>query len=490
MKQVAIIGAGVSGLACAHRLHELHRASGTDVRVTVFESAPRIGGCVRTEARDGFVLEKGPDSFLFDKPWVPALAERLGIADQLLNTQSGVSNTCVVKRGRLVPMPEGFFMIAPTRWSSFAATPLFSLAGKARAASEMIIPPRRLDDDESVASFIRRRFGSEMLDRVGQPLVAGIHAGDPERLSARAAMPQFVELERRHGSVIRGLLKTRIKRHGANASASASASAGPAAARRRTMFVSFKGGMAALTDALAARLPEGTIRLNARVSLERLSAGGWALRSREGAAERFDAVCCAISATGASNLLRGVDHGLSERLRQTRFESMAVLNLAYRSTDFARPLRGFGFVVPAVEKRSITACTFSSQKFSGRAPAHHQLIRVFAGGALGQRFFEMDDADLKKEVVRDLGELLGVRSAPIFCDLARHARSQPQHDVGHAAAVAGIRESLQRLPGLHLTGSSYLGTGVSHCVQHAESEAEAIHASVLGTASRGGGKVE
>lgn len=477
MKRVAVIGAGVSGLACAFRLHELAKTNGAGLEVRVFDSADRPGGVVRTETRDGFVLERGPDAFISEKPWVQDLAGRLGIADRLINTTGGDKKTFVVRNGKFVPLPDGFRLIAPTRVRPFVTTPLFSALGKIRMASEILIPPRRVDSDESIANFIRRRFGSEALARVGQPMIAGIHSGDPERLSADAVIPYFKELEERHGSVLRGLLNG--MRHAAANRRGAVGASRAAGMPRPTFFVSFDKGMEALIGALAANLPRESVHLGASAAVQRLPSGEWGITREGDPLRRFDAVCLSVSARSASHLLRTEDPDLSERLGGVRFESTATLNLAYREEDIPTLPDGFGFVAPAAENRSFTACTFTTRKFTGRSPKGRALIRVFVGGAFGKKFFNMEERDLIAAVTADLRELLGIRTEPLFHLLSRHSGVLPQYEVGHKIWMSGVEAALKARRGLYLTGSSYLGTGVSNCVHYAEVAADRIYKDVM-----------
>jgi len=464
MKRVAVIGAGISGLACALRLEERAKDR-AELDVSVFDAAPRAGGSIRTENRDGFLLERGPDSFIFEKPWALDLCRTLGIEDRVLNTEGGNRKIFVVKKNRLVALPEGFYLIAPTRMTSFLASPLLSVAGKIRMASEVFVPRRLSEDDESVGSFIRRRFGAEALARVGQPMIAGIYSGDPERLSLSSTMSKFMELERRHGSVIRGLMK----KTGGNAVPRNVS--GP----RYGFFLSFDGGMETLTRAAASRLTKNALRLGSRVRIARGEEGRWAVSDGSGPARSFDAVCLTVGAAQAARLVRDVDPALADRMGELRFESVATLNLAYRRRQISHPLDSFGFVVPAVEKKSLTACTFSSLKYRGRAPEGHVLLRAFIGGAFGNEFFAMDDGDLIRAVTGDLKELLGIAGEPLFASLARHAEALPQYAVGHKRWAADVEERLKRHRNLFLTGASYRGTGITHCIHDARLEADRMY---------------
>lgn len=462
MKRVAVIGAGVAGLACAFRLKELARQGDAALEVTVYDSAARAGGSVATETRDGFVMEKGPDAFISEKPHVMGLCERLAIADRIISTRPENKHVLILKHGRFVKLPEGFYLVAPSRMAALVATPLFSWKGKVRMAAELAVPKRVSDADESVASFIGRRFGAEALDRVGQPMIAGIHSGDPERLSAAWTIPQFRDLESRHGSVIRGLMGRRRK----------SAAVQNASGARYGLFLSFREGMETLTRSLEHSVCED-LRLNAAVRLDK-TAGGWIIRVA-GENTAYDAICLASSARAAAKLLRDADVRLSERLSALRFESVLTLNLAYERCRVSHRLEAFGFVAPALEKMPFTACTFSSQKFAGRAPEGYTLLRAFIGGASGRAYFEMDDADLLRTVSRELDGLLGIRAAPLFSLISRHPEAIPQYDVDHRSWLADIEKAFSAHAGLYMTGSSYRGSGISNCVKDADTQAERIY---------------
>ncbi len=466
VKRVAVIGAGISGLTCALRLDELRKKNEIDFEVSIYDSAPRAGGSIETEIRDGFILEKGPDSFISEKPWVLDLCKKLGIDSKILDTQNENRKVFIAKKDKLISLPEGFYLIAPTRMASLMTTPLFSMLGKIRMASEVFIPRKPSDSDESIASFIRRRFGEEALERVGQPMIAGIYSGDPERLSLSATMPKFMDLERQHGSVIRGLIRN-SRQHKLTPKVS-----GP----RYGLFLSFGKGMETLVRAVSQKLPKETLCLNARVKIEGNEASGkWLLSDQNGRKQAFDAVCLSVSAAQAAILIRNVDPAFADKLGELYFESVATLNLAYKKKQIFHALDSFGFVVPAIEKKSLMACTFASQKYPNRSPKGYVLLRAFIGGAFGKEFFEMNDKDLKKMVTNDLGRLLGIVGEPRFYSLARYSKVLPQYAVNHKQWVSQIEESAKNHPGLFLTGASYRGTGITNCVKDAELEADKIY---------------
>jgi oxygen-dependent protoporphyrinogen oxidase len=326
--------------------------------------------------------------------------------------------------------------------------------------------------DESLAQFIRRRLGREALERVAQPMIGGIYTADPEKLSLQATMPRFIELERKHRSVIRALRKE---------------SAGPCRedqsqtqGARYSLFASFDRGMQVLVDRLADKLATIGIALRTRVTsvaLDRTSRQ-WQVRSEHGPAITVDAICLAVPAYVAASLLEETDVLLAAGLNQIRYESTATVNLAYRRADIPHPLDGFGFVVPFIEKRSLIACTFSSVKFAGRAPQDSVLLRAFVGGALQPEMVELEDTEMLSRVRADLRDLLGIRNAPLFSEVSRWRKSMPQYEIGHLARVNTIAERLATLPGLALTGNAYSGVGIPDCIRSGETAADSLFAAI------------
>ena len=368
----------------------------------MLDGADRVGGTIQTEHRDGFLVECGPDSFLSEKPWALALCRRLGVEDRLIRTDDRFRRTFVVHRGRLHPLPDGFQLLAPTRLWPLVSSRLFSWPGKLRMACDLVLP-RGGDPDESLGAFVRRRLGREALERVAQPLVAGIYTADPDELSLRATMPRFLEMERRERSVILALWR---------AARRAPAAAAGASGARWSLFVTFAGGMEDLVQTLAARLPAGAVRLKEHVTGVAREDGRWRIATAGGVAHEADALVLAPEAHQAARMLRYVDPGLAHLLEEIPYASSGTVSLAYRRADVRHPLDGFGFVVPHVERRPIIACTFSSVKYAGRAPEGHVLLRVFVGGALNEAVLEGDDATLVQTARDEIGPLLGITAEP------------------------------------------------------------------------------
>ncbi len=421
--------------------------------VLLLEASPRAGGCIRTLRREGFLLEEGPDSFLTTKPAILPLAEALTL--QPVGTNPQLRRSFVVRSGRLLPVPEGFYLMAPASLSGLWETPLFSVPGKLRMMMEPLVPARRDGKDESLAAFVRRRLGSEALTRFAQPMAGGIHTADPETLSMQAAFPQFLAMEREHGSLWKGLQN--LPR----------GTSGP----RYGLFASFAGGLQELVDALAASLPPGVLRTGAGVLRLSRDAGGWHLTLADGSLLEAGSLCVALGALAAARLLDDADPVLAAQLGGIACASTATLSLGFRREQVEHPLDGMGFVVPAAEGLSLLSCSFSSSKFPGRAPEGHVLMRAFAGGALRPDLFGLPDADLITAVLADLRKLLGISGDPVLTHLARHPVSMPQPRLGHLERVSRIEALEKDLGGLALCGNYLRGAGIPDCVASGEAAA-------------------
>ena len=456
--RIVVVGGGIAGLSAAHRLVELGESRRTPVDLILLEARDRLGGIISTERIDGYLVEGGPDSFLTEKPWGRALCDRVGLSHQLIPTQGGLRRTFVVHRGRLVPLPDGFLVLAPSRLGPVLRSPLLSWRGRLRLAMDLVLPKRRSGEDESVGTFVTRRFGRELLDRVVQPLVSAIYAAD----SLSAAMPQFAEMERQHGSVIRALRRTRDRSRAAGES-------GP----RWSLFVTLAGGMGDLVSAVARRLPPSAVRLRQRVASIARSSGPrpWRVTLADGPPVPADGVILAIPAPGAARLAAGWDPDLGRALAAIPYASSALVTLAYRRTEIDQALDGFGFVVPHAEGRQILAGTFSSLKYPGRAPDGAVLLRAFLGGAHAQDLLDRDDAALAAAAQQELEPLLGISASPHLVRVHRHVEAMPQYQVGHAGRVAAIEAGVARHPGLAVAGNAFSGVGIPDCIHSGEEAA-------------------
>jgi oxygen-dependent protoporphyrinogen oxidase len=471
VKRVVIIGAGIAGLTTAFSMREHGKGAAGDIEVLVIERSPRVGGNILTETVDGFVIEGGPDCFLSEKPWAMELAKRLGLEHRLLATNDETRKTFVYSGGRLHELPEGVILMVPTRIAPLAMSGLMTLRGKLRMAIEVFVPRRKDGSDETLGSFVRRRLGQEALDKIAEPLVAGVHAGDPETMSVRASFPRFVELEEQYGSLILGMLK-RMRR-----TKKAPAGRGPKAGGRVTMFMTLRGGLSELTGALEgalSRFEKTRIMTGAAATYVREKGGGYEIGLESGPSIEADAVVVTAPAYAASSLLSGLDQGLSQGLLSIPYASTATVSLGFRRSGIKHPLNGFGFVVPRSEKRGIMASTWTSVKFDHRAPEGHVLLRCFVGGSKDPSLLALDDAGMIRMALGELRLMMGIEAEPVLARVFRWKDSMPQYTVGHEARVASIEEAASRHPGLFLTGSAYRGIGISDNVRNAEVAAKKV----------------
>ena len=455
MKRVAVIGGGIAGLSAAWYLEKARR-SGAALQWTLFEKSARLGGVIQTERRDGYVLEAGPDSFLTIKPDASQLCRELGIAEQLISSNDFQRKTYILVRGKLVPIPDGLEFMVPTRVAPMATTSLFSFTTKLRMARERFSHTEAQKEDESVASFVRRHFGQEMVDRLADPLLSGVYGGSAEHLSVRAVLPRFVEMEREHGSLVRATLQARRARTHSN-------SASP------PLFTSLKNGMQQMVDALAAQLPAASLRLQRSVTLARRGQS-WRVGCT-GLDETFDAVLLAVPAPAASCMLKPVQTDLSAMLAKIPYTSSAAVLLAYKQTELPP---GFGFLVPRPENRKILACTFVHKKFSYRVPEGGVLLRCFFSSSRMPDLLERTDEDLQDIAQKELAGILGLNAKPEFVRTFRWGIAMAQYEVGHLERVAQMEDMLTALPGLHVIGNSFHGIGIPDCVKSGRMAAEKI----------------
>jgi oxygen-dependent protoporphyrinogen oxidase len=434
---VVVIGGGISGLSAAYEL----QARGRSVRV--LEAGSRPGGVIATERTGGWVIDAGPDSLLVQKPAAVALCRELGIADRLIST-TPPRTAFVLRDGRLHAISEGSFLGFPITVGALVRSPLFSVAGKARMAGELVVPRRTKEADESISEFVRRRFGREAVDYLAEPLLAGIHAGDVNRLSVRALFPRLVEAERQSGSVIRALRSLRVRPSPQGA------------------FVSLPGGCGELVDTLASALAPATITCDARVTAVERS-GVYGISWRAGRV-RARSVILAVPAYSAASLLRPFDEALADLCAAVPYASTATVAFGYRRDQVAHPLCGSGFVVPRTEGLALLAGTWVTSKWAGRAPEGHVLIRGFLGGGRDPGRLDAADEELIETVRREMHELLVISGAPLLIRLFRWTRQSPQYETGHLERVAAIERRLGGLPGIFVTGSGFRAIGIPDCI--------------------------
>jgi len=470
--RTAIIGGGIAGLAAAYELEQARRA-GKQIVYTLFESRDRLGGSLSSEVVDGAVLERGPDSFLTEKPAAAELCRELGIGAELTPSNDADRKTYIVIRNRLVPLPDGLMFLIPTKLIPTALTRLFSLPTKIRMGLELLHPPRPTGQDESVAALVERHFGREVVDRLADPLLSGIFGGDSAQLSARTVLPRLVEMESEYGSLTRGMLaahrKMRARMKDAAKRTARPANKNGSVTAARAIFTTMRGGMNQLVDALAVRLDPASVHLSTPVSGIEKVPDGWRVVA-SGKSEVFDSVILASPAWAAGELLGRIDPQLAEELRAIPYSSSITINLIYDESQLGRLPDGFGFLVPVVEGRSMLACTFVHRKFLGRTPPGKAVLRAFLGGMKNESLMAAPDAELLSTVRRELSEILGEKilpqsAEPLHSQVSRWPRAMAQYAVGHQERMARIHARVAALPGLQLAGNAYDGIGISDCIR-------------------------
>lgn len=452
---VAIIGGGIAGLSTAWYLQQ----PAQNLQYVLLEASNRWGGHIRTEHVDDFVIEAGPDSFITQKPWGVQLARELGIEHRLLGTNDAMRQVYVLNRGKPTPLPDGVLLIVPTKFTPFALSPLISPLGKLRMGMDLFIPPKRDGADETLADFVRRRLGSEALDKIAEPLLSGIYNAEADKQSLLATFPRFRALEEQYGSLTRGMIASRRNGHAQTSNNG-----------KLPAFMTLRDGVEEMVRALVAQL-RGDLRLSKPVQHIARENKNFVLTTND-AMVRAKNIVLATPAFVAADLLRDIAPNVARALQTIRYVSTGTLSLAYRLADLHRPLNGFGIVVPRSERRPINAITWSSCKFNHRAPAGFALLRVFFGGSRSPQTMELDDASLLDTVRDQLRELMGIESAPLFHRLYRWQRSNAQYDVGHLDRIAQLEQALP--PGLYLTGSAYRGVGIPDCIKQSQETAKRI----------------
>lgn len=461
-RRIAIIGGGITGLAAAFRVRELDPSA----NVTLFESAERVGGVLYTEPNPNYLLEHSADNFITNLPWGLDLCRRSGFESELIGTRPMGRRALVVFQGRTIPVPEAFVLLQPKKVWPVITTPLLSWRGKLRMLWEWFVPARRDGGDESLASFVTRRLGSEAFERLVQPLVGGIYTADATQLSLAATMPQFLEMERKHGGLLRAAWADRKK---------ASQAENESHGARYSLFNAPRQGMSSLVEHLAAQLPPGSIRLQTRVErLSRAADGTWSVGLAAGHDENFNAAIVALPAPAAARLLASVDGELSQSLQKIPYAGAVVALVGCRRAQLTHPLDGFGFVVPDAEGRKVISVSFSSQKYDGRASDDRVLLRVFLGGATRPEVLKWPDDEVCQVVLRELSELMGLSGEPELFKIRRWDGVMPQYHLGHLDLVASIEQRTAQIPGLALAGNAYRGVGIPQCVRSAEQAAERI----------------
>jgi len=472
MPKVIIIGGGIAGLAAAVHLKAGAKVYGKELDILVLEKSDRVGGKILTERIGDFLVEGGPDSFLPEKVQTVQLAKQLGLESEMLPSNDQFKGTFIYSGGRLHSLPEGVMLMVPTMFRPMVTSTLISWPGKLRMGMEMFIPKRRQQGDESLASFVTRRLGRECLEKIAEPLVAGIHTSNPDNMSVMATFPRFLQMEQKSGSLILGMLAAMKHRPHATLS-------GPAKGRpgtpKMTYFMSFRKGMQELSEACAAYLGPKAIRLGAPVSSIEPRGKGYAVTLAGGEVIEADQVMIGTAAYDAAEMIRGFAPEAAAQMQKIDWSSSANVSVAFKRSDIKVPLKGFGFIIPKLESRKINAATYSSVKWSYRAPDGMLMLRAFVGGGNREDLvYDLDDPAMVKNVLEELDVILGLKAEPQLARVYRWYKAMPKYTVGHLDRMDLLDRTISINPGIHLIGCSYRGIGIGGCVQEAQIAAEKI----------------
>jgi protoporphyrinogen/coproporphyrinogen III oxidase len=439
-----IIGGGISGLSAAYYL------SKAGIRPTLLERKPRVGGVIQTSVMQGCVLEEGPDGFMAAKPWAMNLIRELGFADQVIGSNDHSRVTYIVKKGKLIPMPEGLMMMVPTKILPLAESKLLSWGTKIRMGLEFFRPPGDPRPDRSVEDFLLDHYGKEAIDYLAEPLLAGVYGGDPREMSVNSVLTRFVEIERKYGSLTRGVLaQPRPKSSGGS------------------FLQTLKGGLVQLVEALR---PSADV-VHSHVETLEQSGGGFRVRA-DGDWLEADHVVVATSATDGAALLKASQPELSGLLAEIPYTTSITLALGYRKAGFDHPLNGHGFLVPKKERKYVFGCTWVGNKFDHRVPDNMVVLRCFLGGEATP----LSDDAIVEAARAELRSIMGLEAEPIFYNIARWPDAMAQYTVGHEKRIARIEELVRAVPGLYVAGNAYHGIGIPDCIRMGQEAATHISA--------------
>lgn len=467
MTRIAIIGAGISGLATAHAVERLAAERGLEVTVTVLEKEPRTGGKIWSIREEGYLCEWGPNGFLDSKPMTLELCDRLGIRDRLARSSDNARKRFIYAGGMLHRLPENGPM--------FLGSKLISWPGKLRLAGELFVPPRRDGADETLADFARRRLGPEALDKLIGPMVSGIFAGDPETMSLQSCFPRIRELEQEYGGLLRAMLRlAKQKKAERRAGKEVASAAGPGG-----VLTSFVAGIQALTDATADRLA-GAVRTGAAVTALRARADGWELELASGEKLEAELVISAAPAHVLTGLLQPFDPALAELVESIPYASMNVICCGYPRDAIKLDLDGFGYLIPRKEGCSTLGTLWDSSIFPERAPEGHVLLRSMMGGATNPGAIGLSETEVLQRTRTDLRDIMGIDAAPEFVRIFRHPQAIPQYLCGHARRLAAINERQKAHRGLFITGNAFCGVGLNDCVNAANHTAGQVVKALAG----------
>jgi oxygen-dependent protoporphyrinogen oxidase len=450
VKRVAVVGGGIAGLSAAYELTLQARELDLPVGVELFESSDRLGGAILTERIDDYVLDAGPDAVLTLKPWGLELCREIGLEDEIIPTQDEHRGVALYSRGRLRSLPYGTGSSAARKVRAYMASGVVSWPAKLRMAADLVLPRGVQKDDESMADFFGRRLGREAVERIVDPLIAGIYSGDPDKLSIYSTFPRFPQMVAKQRSILLSLLRA------------------PQSARsgRRTLpiFCSLRDGLGRMVEAIVERLGGARIHLSTPVTAVEKTGSGFSLETHAGRHNGYEGVILAGPAWTTARLLDDLAPEAAGKMKSIRYVSSATVFFAYRSSDLDVRPRGFGFLVPACEGRRINGATWINNKFAHRAPDGGFLARCFIGGDRTGEELQADDEGLVRICKEELREIAGINAQPLFSRVYRWKDSGPQYDVGHANLIDEVDARLAEHPGLEVSGAGFRGIGIPDCV--------------------------
>ncbi|MCL5677446.1 MAG: protoporphyrinogen oxidase [Firmicutes bacterium] len=461
-ERIVVVGGGITGLSTAYYLQKKAQAAGREVELVLVERDHQLGGKVQTDHAMGLIIEGGPDSFLARKAWLTDLCKDLGLP--LVGTRPGLNRTYIWHDGRLVPLPLGMQIMIPTKLVPFLLTPLISWKGKLRAGLDLLQRPRQGAGDQSMGSFVRRHFGTEVLDRVAAPMLGGIYAGDPYEMSLEATFPMFLSMERKYGSLLLGARKS-----------------APPKGPTGSAFITVATGLRSIIDALIKAMPDVHYRMGREVTALSCGASGQGFTVTLNDGTRLDADTVVLATPGfvSARLLAPVAPDVSQELGQITYNSAVVVSFGFRVQDVPRPLDGSGFLVPKGEPVDITASTWVTTKWPHTGQGDLALIRGYLGRAGDRDWCTASDDEILAAVRRDLKTTMGITAAPVLHRIYRWPDSLPQYKVDHLRRADRMAQQIEKVPGLYVAGAAFRGAGLPDCVREA-GEAAAKAAEHLG----------
>lgn len=466
MTKIVVIGGGISGLATAYYLEQQAQSAGIPLQCVVLEGASVLGGKIATDRSQGFITEGGPESFVTRKRQAWELCQELGLGDRLVGT---------TERGKNYVLHNGRPQIVPMGPVDAVRTPLLSFGGKLRVLKEPFVAPRIDSSDESLGDFFRRRVGDEIVDNVVAPAMGSVYLSDVDRFSTQVLFGQFAEMERAHGSLVKGMLALMKQR---KAERQQAAQNGQSVKKDKLpAFMTLRGGLMELIETLAEKIA-GEILLDAKVTAvahDSTHSQPYQLTLAGGQTIRADRVVLAIPTFAMADLLADFDTAVAQKLRAVQYNPVATISVAYNKTDIPEPFDGFGVVVPERESSKLLAIEAVSNKFGHRSPADQTVLRVFVGGYRHEDLINLPDDELIALVRAELADIFGIQAVPTFVRIFRWQPANPQYPVGHLQMVDEVERKLQALlPGLHLTGSGMRGMGIPDCVRQARETVDQI----------------